>query len=144
MPKVMFSVVSVRHSAYWGGPYVAITYDALDLTLQGRLHPHPNHPLPTWDLRTSLCYRHLVATTGDLFKLVTLWPPNWCWYLMVVEGVNVSASRQYASYWNTFLFPSAVNSGAKNMHQNQAITYCYENKSLSLKAKWYTRRCLDV
>ena len=42
--KVLFSVVSVRHSAHsgGGGPHMAITYDALDLTVQ-------DLPLQTWD-----------------------------------------------------------------------------------------------
>ena len=122
-----------------GGPYMTITYDALDLTVQGRLQPNPPPPRPEDS--------PLLLTSGGHYwrpvQTCHFRTPNWCWHLVVVEGVNVSASRQYASYWNTFLFPSAVNSGAKNMHQNQAITYCYESKSLSSKAKWSTRKCPD-
>ena len=40
--KVMFSVVFVRHSVNVGGSYVALTHDALDLTVQGRPSPLPS------------------------------------------------------------------------------------------------------
>ena len=42
--KVMFSVVSVRHSIYKGDPHVTITHDALDLTVQLPIQSQPSPP----------------------------------------------------------------------------------------------------
>ena len=97
--KVIFSLVSVCLSVHDGGGSHAFTHDALDLTVQASSMDMELHCTGTpWQW-------HLVAITGDLFKpfhFGTPLPPGadiW-WLLKQVR----SASGQYASYWNAFLF----------------------------------------
>ena len=93
-----------------GGPHMTITHDALYLTVQAPIPAHPS----SW---------HLVAITGDLFKLVhwtctgtpthqycstnIWWLPTstdiW-WPLKHIRLV----SGQYASYGNAFLFKVSI------------------------------------
>ena len=74
--------------------------------------PHYSPPLPkhqTWDPLPQT-----PTTSSDIWwlpletcSILFTWgptPPNWCWYLVAVEGVTVSSGGQYASYWNSFLF----------------------------------------
>ena len=70
----------VCQSTGGGGSHVISTNDALDLIVQS--WPWPSrHGTP--------CWWHLVAITGDLFKLVHLRTPYWYWHLVATEAYTV-------------------------------------------------------
>ena len=96
-----------------GGPHVTITHDALDLNVQPI--PPPPEPQPCF----FMCYWHLVAKTGYLFKLVHLRTSlyshlGWCWNL--VAGYLWWDSGCYAPYWNAFLLKIVFLSELQILH----------------------------
>ena len=80
----------VCHSVH-GGPYVTITHDMMELTIEGLPHPAPPPYTETPAcLPPPSCWWHLVAKTKDLFKqYVHLRIPYQCWHLV-------------AGYWSMY------------------------------------------
>ena len=83
--NVKFSRVYVGHSVQGRGSPFELSHGALDLIL----HLPPPLPPNQADIRLSLpvithgnSHYHLVAITGDLFKLYRLWTPFWYWHLV--------------------------------------------------------------
>ena len=80
-------------------PPTALAPWTWDLTIQGS--PAPVLWTGEW---------HLVAITGDLFKLIHFRtrPTHWCWYLVAIEAHMARPSARYTSYWNAFLLLTIV------------------------------------
>ena len=116
--KVMFSQVSVCSQR---GSHVTVTLDALVLAVQAPIQTSdPGHDYP--------CYWHLVASIGDLFKLVHLRTPRsniWYWPLKN----EWFASGRYAFYWNAFVVYEWIQFTASD------CIYC---KVLELREKCYS------
>ena len=72
--------------------HVTITYDALDLTVQGSTPSPGPFGHQTWDPKPqSPCLWHLVVITGDLFWLVHLRIPMsniWWWLLKHIQSAQ--------------------------------------------------------
>ena len=79
----------VFHSVW--GSYVATTHDALDFSELPLLQ--------TWDLTVQRPFK----TGTSLYKD----PPVQWWHMVAIEAHVASTIRQYASYWNAFLFTDA-------------------------------------
>ena len=93
-----------------GGSHVTIIHDALDLTVRPfwpQSHQHSHPPISDMSLPGPGSSPPLVTSGGHYWRPVQTCsledPPNQC-HLLTVEGVMVSTSGQYASYWNDFLF----------------------------------------
>ena len=124
----MFLVGSIHHSVNRGSN-VTTTNDALALTVQP--------PLPrTWDLTVQglPCQWHLLAITGDLFKLPHFKTTSSyrSWHLVAIEAHAVGTRKYYSNicivnlYLNIFLplwFPVFPDIFGFNFHIIQSYPY---------------------
>ena len=153
----MFSYVSVRQSVILstrgeGESHVVITHDALDFTVQPwtPTAPLPAQPLGMGPHCTESHPRHGFSPYKDPRLLQVIsgghhWrpvqncslqdPPNpWCWHLVAIEACTVSASRQYASYWNAVLFLKIFRG-----HKCFLCDYCGPVLDFSWRLPWVSK-----
>ena len=89
------------------GSHVTITHDPFDITVQAPASgPSPGHVTlldlgpPSPLLVTSGCHHWRPVEASSLRDA----PPHWNWHLVAIKTCTVGTSRQYASYWNAFLY----------------------------------------